>query len=234
MNVGIYRGMETMAASERRLAALTSNLANARSTGYKRVATFAHGQTSTGRNPNHAVVRTGVALDWTQGPLERSGVGTDFALRGEGFFAIEGPAGEVYTRDGQFHLDEAGNLLTGDGFPVAWEGARGLVDPLGEPLRVALDGSVMQGAQSVGKLKLVDFAAKEDLDQQRHGYFVAGPNMEQVPCEAEVHQFSLEGSNVSTVDELVRLIETQRSFEAGSNVVQLIGKSYERLAQAGR
>lgn len=234
MNVGLYRGMEAMAASERRLAALTSNLANAQTTGFKRVATFDHGDSASTRNTEHTVVRTGVALDWSQGALERTGVATDLSLRGEGFFAVEGPSGEVYTRDGQFHLNEEGVLLTGDGFPVAWRGARGAVDPLGEPIRVALDGSVLQGAQPVGQLKLVDFPAKDSLEQERHGYYVAGPNLEQTASTAEVHQFALEGSNVSTVDELVRLIETQRSFEAGSNVVQLIGKSYERLAQAGR
>lgn len=234
MNVGIYRGMEAMAASEQRLAAITSNLANARTTGFKRVATVAHGEVVSGRNGQHAVVKTSTALDWTQGPIERTGLATDLALRGGGFFAVEGPEGEVYTRDGQFHLDEAGSLLTSDGFPVAWKGARGVLDPFGEPLRIALDGTVMQGTQSVGQLKLVDFPAKDQLSLQRHGYYVADPALQRVAANTEVHQFALEGSNVSTVEELVRLIETQRSFEAGSNVVQLIAKTYERLARAGR
>jgi len=234
MNVGIYRGMEAMAASERSLAAITSNLANAGTTSFKRVATVSHGVALPGRGGEHTVVRTRAALDWTQGPLERTRVAPDLALRGEGFFTVEGPEGEVYTRDGRFHVDEGGTLLTDAGFAVAWEGARGVLDPYGDPPRVSMDGSVMQGAQRVGKLKLVDFASKDQLDQERHGYYVADPSLSRTAAGAEVHQFALEGSNVSTVEELVHLIETQRSFEAGSNVVQLIGKSYERLAQSGR
>lgn len=234
MNVGMYRGMEAMAASEERLSAVTSNLANARTTGFKRLATVAHGEAVSARNGEHAVVKSKVAVDWTQGPLERTGVATDLALRGDGFFAVEGPEGPLYTRDGRFHLDEAGTLLTSEGFPVAWEGARGTVDPLGEPMRVALDGSVTQGERSIGRLKVVDLPDRQQLDAQRGSYFTSSTPLEELPSTSEVHQFALEGSNVSTVEELVRLIETQRSFEAGSKVVQLIGQSYEKLARAGR
>lgn len=234
MNVGMYRGMEAMAASEQRLASVTTNLANARSTAFKRVATVQHGEATPGGNPEHAVVRTRTSIDWTQGPLERTGVATDLALQGEGFFVVEGPKGELFTRDGRFQVTEEGALVTGDGLPVAWAGARGTLDPVGSPLRIDLDGSVHQGDQRVGRLQLVDFAERGRLEQGRLGYFVAPPELERLPAASEVHQYALEGSNVSSVDELVRLISTQRSFEAGSNVVQMIGQTYERLARAGR
>lgn len=234
MNVGMYRGVKAMEASERRLAAITSNLANLRSTAYKRVAAVQHTEAKVDGKNDHSGVQTNLSIDWTQGPLERTGVSTDIALRGEGFFAVEGPQGEVYTRDGQFVVTEGGDLVTQDGFPVAWDGARGVIDSIGEALVVGLDGSVTQGGQNLGKLKLVDFESRESLNQQRHGYFVASPALKQIPADAEVHQYSLEGSNVSSVEELVRLIETQRAFEAGARVVQLIGESYQRLNSSAR
>ncbi len=223
-----------MTASERRLRALTTNLANVGTTGFKRVASVSRGEVVTGRNAQHAVVKTETQVDWTQGPIERTDVATDFALQGEGFFAVEGPEGEVYTRDGRFHLDEAGTLVTEEGYPVAWSGGRGSIDPVGEPLRVGADGSVTQGPRSVGRLKIVDFADKGTLQEIQRGYFRADPGAAVLPSTAEVHQFALEGANVSSVEELVRLIETQRAFEAGSNVVQLISQTYQRLARAGR
>jgi flagellar basal-body rod protein FlgF len=234
MNVGMYRGVKAMEASERRLAAITSNLANMRSTAYKRVAAVQHGEATNSTQNDRSGVETNLSIDWTQGPLERTGVSTDLALTGGGFFTVEGPEGELYTRDGQFQVTEAGDLVTQDGLPVAWDGGRGTIDPIGEALVISLDGSVNQGSQNLGKLKLVDFEAREKLDQERHGYFVASPALKQIPADAEVHQFSLEGANVSSVEELVRLIETQRAFEAGSRVVQLIGETYQRLASSAR
>ncbi len=233
MNVGINRGVEAMVASERRLAAITSNLANAQATAYKRVATVQHGEPALGLNDGHVAVKTQLAVDWSQGRLERTGVPTDLALRGDGFFTVEGPEGELFTRDGRFEVTEAGVLVTSDGLPVAWDGARGTLDPIGEPIRVDLDGTVTQGNQQRGTLKVVDFPAREKLEVGRHGYYVASPALRQVPATAEVHQGALESANVSTVEELVRLIETQRAFEAGANVVKLIDQSYQRLARAG-
>lgn len=236
MNVGMYRGMEAMAASEHRLAVLTGNLSNTDTVGFKRVTSVSHGEPNTGGNEEHAVVKTKVALDWSQGPLNRTGVATDLALRGDGFFAVESQGsetGEVFTRDGQFQVDPNGTLVTKDGFPVAWEGARGTLDPYGEPMRVELDGAVHQGDKRVGRLRIVDIPARDELDTNVDGYFTASAALSIDPSASEVHQYALEGSNTSSVEELVRLIETQRFFEAGSNIVNMIGQTYERLAQAG-
>lgn len=229
MNVGLYQGASAMAASEARLESITSNLANARATGFKRVATAQHG--SAAKNGAEETTRPdsfGV-VDWSQGPLERTGVPTDLALLGRGFFAVEGPEGEVYSRDGHFFLDPSGQLVTQEGFPLAWEGTRGNLDPVGDPIRVDTSGAVWQRNQRVGRLALVDFPALDRLTQDRNGYWQASPALERIPADAEVHQGALEGANVSTIDEMVALIQTQRSFEAGSQVLRLISQTYERL-----
>lgn len=229
MNVGLYQGASAMAASESRLEAITSNLANARATGFKRVSTAQHGLEAKHGTEITTRPDSFETVDWSQGPLERTGVSTDLALMGRGFFAVEGPDGEAYTRDGHFYLDTSGQLVTQEGYPLAWDGPRGNLDPAADPIRVDTSGTVWQGNQRAGRLSVVDFPALDRLTQDRGGYWRASPALERVPAEAEVHQGALEGANVSTIDEMVALIQTQRSFEAGSQVLRLISQSYERL-----
>jgi flagellar basal-body rod protein FlgG len=62
-----------------------------------------------------------------------------------------------------------------------------------------------------------------------HGYYIADAGMIQGRAEGEVHQGALEESNVAPVDEMVQMIQTQRSYEAGSTVMQLISQTYRRL-----
>lgn len=231
MNTGILSGASAMRASEHRLEAITANLANARATAYKRTATAHHGIAGATPNREAVDIRNRAYLDWSQGPLERTGVPTDVALMGEGFFAVEGPAGEVYTRDGRFALAESGQLVTLEGFPVAWDGARGTLDPVGEAVTIDGAGAVRQGERAVGRLSIVDFESRERLQQGSHGYWQAPPELRPIPAAAEVHQGALEGANVQAIDEMVSLIQTQRAFEAAAEVVRLLSQTYERLNQ---
>jgi len=229
MNAGLYQGVATMRASQRRLEAITSNLANVSSTAFKRSVSMHHG-VKLGQS-GRTTLTTATAVDWTQGPLERTRVATDMALMGDGFFAVEGSAGEgeVYTRDGHFSINERGVLVTQEGSPVAWKGSRGILDSVGDPIRVDLSGQVFQGQRSIGRLRIVDFDDRNQLRVGSTGDFVVPAKVQPRASTAEVHQGALEGSNVSAVEELVALIQTQRSFEAGSNVMSMISQSYERL-----
>jgi len=234
MNIGLYRGAAAMHANERRLETIASNLANLRVNGFKRSAVAQHAPAGLEGNPQHRMVWTARHVDWSQGPLERTGVATDVALMGDGFLAVEGPEGELYTRDGQLQLNEAGVLVTQEGYAVAWDGARGQIDPTSQPMVIDLTGQVSQDGRRLGRLKLVDFGARDRLQAERRGYYSADPALNRIPATAEVHQYAVEGANVSPVDELVALIETQRAFQAGSQVVQLISQSYQRLANAAQ
>lgn len=229
MNAGLYQGVATMRASQRRLAVITSNLANVSSTAFKRSVPVSHG-VKQGQS-KRTVLTTTSAVDWSQGPLERTRVATDLALMGDGFFAIESSTGEgeVYTRDGHFSINERGVLVTQQGSPVAWEGARGNLDPVGAKVRVDLSGKVFQGQRSIGTLRVVDFPDRSQLGIGSTGDYVAPATMQPRRATAEVHQGALEGSNVSAVEELIGLIQTQRAFEAGANIITMINQSYERL-----
>jgi flagellar basal-body rod protein FlgF len=231
MNGGLYSGIAAMNAAERRLEAVAANLANVSATGYKRVGTATQSFASELRGKMEPQIATRTVHDFSQGELRATGNTYDFALTGSGFFAVETAAGERYTRSGQFRLDENGTLLNLDGYPVAWEGARGVIDPLGEEPVVDRAGNVRQAEVDLGRLRIVDFDDSARLVVGRGGLFDAPQGMRETFSAADVQQGSLEGSNVSPMDEMVALISTQRRFESASRLLTMIEQSYRRLTR---
>jgi flagellar basal-body rod protein FlgF len=231
VDTGLYSGVAAMGAAERRLDAIAANLANLDTNAYKRTST----SSAVFEVPRAGAVRRELAVretvDFAQGVLERTGNPLDLALDGPGFFAVETRSGEAYTRDGSFRLDEAGVLLTQQGDPVVWEGARGTLTAVGEAITVDGAGVVRQGREEVGRLKRVAFAEPARLARDAHGLWRASPALEPTPAEAVVHQGALERSNASSVDELVSLIRVQRGFESATSLVRSIDQSYRRLNQ---
>ena len=232
MTRGIYSGIAAMNSAERRLEAITSNLANLSSTGYKRLSTATQSFESELRGNMEPQISTRTVLDFSQGVLRNTGNPYDLALHGSGFFAVETAAGEVYTRNGQFRVDDEGLLQTIEGFPVAWDGPRGTIDPLGLDVSVDTEGLVRQGETEIGRLRIVDFEDPTLLEFDRKGFYHASGEMYETTPTAVVRQGTLEGANVSAVDEMVAMIAAQRSFESSAKLMQTIEQSYRRLTRA--
>lgn len=96
MSVGIYRAAVAMVGQERRLDSIAANLANLETAGYKRTATSAREFSVDGPRADADGVRgltLDATVDFSQGDLRRTGHEYDFALQGDGFFSVEGPAG---------------------------------------------------------------------------------------------------------------------------------------------
>lgn len=218
-----------MRSAERQLETIAHNLANTDTPAYKRrstvTQTFRLERNGSGDNQP----RTTQRIDFEQGLFERTQIATHLALDGDGFFAVEGPRGEVYTRNGTFRLDNSGVLQTTEGYPVAWEGSTGAIDPVGEPIRVETDGMIRQGVKDLGKLKVVAFEDQAALSQNSLDYWEAPIGLEPGPSEAAVLQGVLEKSNTSSIDELVSMIRVQRSFESSARMLAMIDESYQRL-----
>ena len=231
MDTGLYSGVAAMGAAEKRLEAIAANLANLDTTAYKRTST-ATAVFEVPRGPaKRRELATTDTIDFTQGVLERTGNPLDLALDGRGFFAVETRDGEAYTRDGAFRVDEQGVLLTQDGDPVAWDGARATLAPVGEAVTVDGAGVVRQGSQELGRLKLVDFADPSRLARDPRGLWHARRDLDPAASTATVHQGALERSNASSIDELVAMIRVQRGFESATSLVRSIDQSYRRLNQ---
>ena len=219
-----------MTSAEKRLEVIASNLANLGTNGFKRTSTSSASFDALLEGRVVRGVASSRGIDFAQGPLRATGEPYDLALHGEGFFAVEGPGGELYTRDGRFVVDERGVLQTVEGRPIAWEGARGTLDPVGAPVTIDAEGRVRQGELPVGTIRVVAFVRPGLLRPQSGGFFSAPSEALARPSLAQVRQGHLETANVSAVDELVALIAVQRRFEAGTRVMTAIDQSYRRLA----
>ena len=232
MDTGFYQGVAATRSHEKRLETIASNLANVGTNGFKRQATASRAFEVGAGERKHVEVVEQSSTDHSQGLIERTGNALDLALDGDGFFAVDGPTGVGYTRDGALHLDDKGVLQTAQGFPVVWEGARGQIKPVGDPVTVDGSGEVRQGAAAIGRIRIVDFESRGGLEQDGNGLWRASAVVRERSATATVHQGALERSNVNAMDELVALIVTQRGMETATNVMKTIDQSYKRLNQS--
>lgn len=229
MNVGLYRTVAAMSANQQRVEIISSNIANADATGFKRMLHVAHGVADWGADRSHTQVAAATQLDMSQGVLQTTGNSLDVALNGEGFFVLEGTGGEVLTRDGAFTLTEDGVLVNASGFPVQWAGGRGVLDPLEGSIRIDGKGKVVQGGRPIGQLRVVNIAGPRSIEPDEYGGFRLREGAEFTEADATVHQGFLERANLETIDELVELIAAQRAFESASQAFKTIDQSYSRL-----
>lgn len=222
-----------MSGHEKRLDTIAANLANLETPGYKRVGTATHEFMVDG-NQGKKVRGLGheAKVDFSQGNLARTGNQYDLALFGDGFFGVEGPTGELYTRGGNFHVTAEGALLTEDGYEVAWKKRGSAIDPTGLPIVVSGEGVVHQGSSELGQLKITAFEDNSVLRQLNGGLWSAPPRTPEATNTSVVHQYSLEESNATGIEEVIAMIGVQRAFGAVSNLVTSMQRSYSRLTRS--
>jgi flagellar basal body rod protein FlgG len=231
MDTGLYAGVAAMHSNEKRLDTIAANLANLSAHGYKRQGSVTRSFSVGTGDRRHEEIATQQSTDFTQGELERTGNDLDVALEGNGFFAIDTGTGRAYTRDGSFHLDQQGTLLTSDGQPVAWDGSSGRIHPTGEAIAIDASGTVRQGGASIGRLRIVDFDDASRLQEDAHGNWRAQRGMQEKPANASVRQGAVERANVNSMDELIGMVVAQRRFENSATVLRSIDQTYKRLTQ---
>ncbi|MGA2736006.1 MAG: flagellar basal-body rod protein FlgF [Bryobacteraceae bacterium] len=197
---------------------LANNLANTETGGYKTDREFYNLYVSaeaTGAENGSASTLPVVERPWTdfsQGAIKVTGGALDLALSGKGFFAVDGPSGSLYTRNGSFRVSTAGALVTGEGYPVRTvSGGNMNVQPTGA-LAVSPDGTVSQDGQTLGQLQLADFSDTGSLVKQGASYFRSATES-QPASGVQVEQGKLESSNVGAAESAVRLVSVMRQFE---------------------
>ncbi len=195
---------------------IANNLANMSTTGYKgQHVAFAQflSQTSDG-TPIAYVQEQGVTRDPSQGTINTTGNRLDVAIRGEGYFTVQTPLGDRYTRNGHFQLDSTGQIVTSQGYPVLSDGGSPLVVPEGSgDITIGADGAVSTLQGQVGKLGLVTFPDQQAMTETVGGYFMTDQASEPAPDDTKLMQGSLEGSNIEPIIEITRLISSQHSIE---------------------
>ena len=176
---------------------------------------------------------TGIHIDriytsFTQGPLVETGLDTDLALVGDGFFVVDTPDGERYTRAGGFTVDEAGNLVTPLGRRVMGYG--GPIRPGQDEFTVASDGTVTANGVVVGRVRIVTFPDNGALRKSKDSMFynIDPDGNQPADTTAVVKQGFLEASNVDEPREMVQLITVYRSYEANQRILRMIDESLGR------
>ncbi|MTI19272.1 flagellar basal-body rod protein FlgG [Rhodobacteraceae bacterium RKSG542] len=250
----LYIAATGMKAQELNVEVISNNVANMRTTGYKRQrADFQdllyENQRRMGTQtsevgtilPNGVQIGSGVYAAATtrimsQGTMSETGKSLDIAIRGEGFFQIQQPDGSsAYTRDGSFNRSQDGTLVNNNGYIV--QPAINIPDDVrditinneGQVQAITPGGAVV----NLGQIELARFANKAGLEAVGDNLFLeseaSGPAQVGAPGvdgTGDLLQGFIEAANVDAVTELSDLIAAQRAYEMNSKIVKAADEMY--------
>ncbi len=260
---GLYTAFTGMVNEQKRLDVLSNNLANADTNGFKKEGTTSQTfadelairikDTSYFSNPKKlGTMSMGVHIgetytDYSQGNYKITDSQTDFALDGNGFFAISytdkaGNTSVKYTRDGAFIVNTAGYLVTKDGdFVLNREGAMNTnpnayiqLNP-NLPFTVLSNGDIYQNDVMVGSIGTVDFADYDYIAKFGENMYDIVDGATIIESDAIVNQGYIEASNVNVVSEMVNMITISRAYQAGQKVINAADETLDKAVnQVGR
>jgi flagellar basal-body rod protein FlgF len=238
MDSGFYAACTALMARSQTLDQVANNLANVSTPGYRAqhdsfrsMFATSSGAPLSGLNlaVNDYSVLGGNQLDLSQGSLEKTGNDTDLAIEGKGFFAVQTAGGQLFTRDGNFHVSPKGELVTSAGDTVLGTDNRP-IPIVGAPISVGPDGTISVNGALAGQLKVVDFPAGTPLAAVGKTYYSA-PDKTAVPdTESSVQQGMLESSNVNPVASSVELITVQRYAELMQRALTMFHTEMNQVA----
>mgnify|MGYP003676187849 CR=1 FL=1 len=226
-NVG-YIALSRQMTLMRQMEVVANNIANASSTAFKgEHVLFSEYVTHPAANTKVSYVEdVAVVRDQQQGPLSHTGGSLDLAINGEGYFVVGTPAGDRYTRAGNFQLSPEGAVVTSDQYPLMDDRGREVVVPPGtNNIVVTPDGVISADGNRLARIQVVEFENGYELRKSRSGLYTtdAAP---QPSAESRITQGMLEQSNVQAIVEMTRMMEILRSFQGTDNMVQ---QEHERL-----
>lgn len=219
-----YVALSAQVTLERRLTTLALNVANMNTIGYRGTGvSFSTYISQKGDKPVAYATAGHDYITRTQGPLIKTDNPLDVAVNGEGWIAIQTPAGTAYTRDGRMRMQANGALQTLNGYAVLDAGgAPILLNPnAGAPI-IAKDGMIRQDGRQLGAVGL--FQIPSNIKFTRFDNSAVIPDKPATPIldfDANgVIQGHLEGSNVNPVLELAKLMMMSRTFDSVTNATQ--------------
>ena len=232
MSGGMYTALSGMTVKLADLDRVATDLANVNTSGYKteRAAAGAAERNQFRRDLDSAidVMTAGRKLDFRPGQIAPTGRDLDVALEGNGFFVIQTPQGERYTRDGGFMRRGDGILATRDGIPVV--GQDGDIHIGDGPAKIGEDGTIRVGDAVAGRLKVVAFDAPGSLVRESGARFRATDGSTPTESDARVVGGSLEAANVSVVERMATLTEISRAFEGLQRGISMIANDLDGRA----
>lgn len=249
MGSGKYSALSGAIAREQAIGNVAANLANINTSGYRRTqmsfASILRGeqQAVEARGINYTRVNRNFS-DFSEGPLRKTEDPLNFSIHGDGFFKIQGTAGPLLTRRGDFMINAQGVLTTSNNQPVLDQGNNQIILPDTDTGKVAADenGTLYvlgpQGARTeVGRLAVVTVADKEKLQREADTSFSLKEGAGELPSDNyRVIQGALEMANVNMTSELAQMIDSYRTFETYQKVLKsysVLGELQEDLGTLG-
>lgn len=247
-----------MAAQEAQLDAISNNLANANTVGYKKVRadfqdlvyqtirapgarTSANATAPTGLQVGSGVRIVATSRQFEQGAIENTGNPLDLAVEGNGFFVVQQPDGTAaYTRSGTLKTDGQGRLVTSEGMPLE---PPIVIPPDSTGLTIGSDGTVSVGNKNggsvqIGQIQLASFVNPAGLAASGHNLLtlsaasgdpqVGNPGRD---GRGTLLQGSVEHANVEVVQEMIGLISAQRGYEVNSKVISAADEMLQNATQ---
>jgi flagellar basal-body rod protein FlgG len=220
---------------------IANNLANISTKGYKRDNVFVNGVIEKlalrGQNSssNRQFPYSTAIIDLSQGNLVGTNRPLDVAISGGGFFVVETPQGEAYTRDGRFILNAEGILTSVDGYAVLGEGGPieiNIQQYFPTQILINEKGEILIDGNLIDKLQILSPANPSDLVKAGGNLLKLADGSDSMRPEesATVKQGFLEDSNVNPLLEMVSMIEILEQFRIEEKVVRTQDEILDRAA----
>ncbi len=216
----------------RQMDVIATNLANLETAGFKaeNMIFMEHLEQTAEGEVLSLVHDVSFVRDLSEGPMVGTQSPLDLAIHGQGYFVVDTPDGERYTRHGVFHLDDSGQIVTTDGHPVLNNGGAPIAVPLDtSSITITRDGTISADAQEIGQIKLVSFENPQALSKIGSGLYDAVDQTPTTDTDSEIMQGMVENSNVKGVVEMTRMVDTVRSYQAAA---KLADTEHQRILDA--
>ena len=233
MDAAGYATLNRQSGLMREMGIVANNIANSSTTGFRREGVvFSEYVSALDQDPSLSMAyANGRHVDLSQSTLSQTGGQFDFAIQGGGFFLLDTPQGQRLTRAGSFTPNDAGELVTADGYRVLDAGGAPIfIPPDAKGVGLAADGTLSTNGQPIAQVGLWQPSDPLTLKHQA-GTMFAADAVE--PAEgATILQGQLEDSNVEPVSEIARMIEVQRAYELGQKFLDAEDERVRGVIQA--
>jgi flagellar basal-body rod protein FlgG len=254
----LYTSWTGLRNEEKRMDVVTNNMANADTTGFKKVDATAQSfdrklavkinDQTEGANVIRGVggVTLGVKIgetyyDMSQGNFKETDSQYNFAIGGDGFFTISqtdksGTEHIRYTRDGDFTVTKDGYLVTKDGDYVLGEGNSRIQIPGADTATISVNslGEIYEDNNYIATLQLTDFENYDYLSSYGENMYDAVDGATTKAADATITQGYLEMSNVNMVTEMVDMIAITRAYETNQKMMQTVDSTLEKAVALGK
>lgn len=233
---GLYIAGSGMMLQRRKMETITNNITNADTTGFKKDHLVSHtfddvlierindtrvlSQTNLVGPLNFGTQVDQLYTDFSMGNIEDTGRDTDLFIAGDGYFALNTPDGERYSRSGAFQLDSQGILVDGNGNQLL--GIEGPIYVGSEGFSINENGDVFIGDERINTIRIVSFEDNTALRKEGGNLYSTITAPIEDAANTAIKQGALESSNVEIAREMVDMMTVYRAYETNQKMVTMI------------